>query len=234
MPVKTRRRVYGLDAFALSLSGLSRLDARPVTFSVQLTGRTPSSLQRYRPRQREVLLRESLKRQLQRLTRRFPEAGFSSRGKRKASWTADGALPARRIRALAGRPEVQYVTVDSIKGRRKRRQRPSQHWYCVWGLVAIQIEGRVKGMVDVEDRLVLVKAHDPDDARDRLRREWSDYGKPYMNPYGYLVRWRLVGVRDVYEIMTDAIDPRGTEVYSRLRTERMKREYRWVPKRGGV
>jgi hypothetical protein len=104
----------------------------------------------------------------------------------------------------------------------------------VWGLVAIQIEGRAKGMVDVEDRLVLVKAHDADDAPRRLRREWSRYAKPYLNPYGYLVRWQLVSVRDIYAVMGDAINPHGTEVYSRLRAERMKREYRWLPARRGV
>ena len=29
-------------------------------------------------------------------------------------------------------------------------------WFCVWGVVAIQIEGQGNGTVDLEDRLVLV------------------------------------------------------------------------------
>jgi len=31
-----------------------------------------------------------------------------------------------------------------------------------------------------------------------------------------------------------ALDPQGTEVYSRLRAERMKPEYRWLTRKQGV
>jgi len=101
----------------------------------------------------------------------------------------------------------------------------------VRGIVAIQIEGRKNGLVGVEDRFVLVKAYDHHDARRRLRNEWSRYAEPYMNSQGYLVRWKLISVRDVYAVMMDSIDPRGTEVYSRLHDERMKPEYRWSGRR---
>jgi len=85
-------------------------------------------------------------------------------------------------------------------------------------------------MVDIEDRLVLVKAFDASDARRRLRHEWAEYATPYLNPYGSLVRWQLVSVRDVYPLTQDELDPRGTEVYSQLRTEKMKPAYHWSPR----
>ena len=102
------------------------------------------------------------------------------------------------------------------------------------GVVAIQIEGRTQGKVDVEDRFVLVKPYDAKDARRRLRQEWSNYARPYLNPYGYLVRWQLVSVRDIYAVTQEELDPRGTEVYSRLRAEKMKPEYRWLPRKRSV
>ena len=58
------------------------------------------------------------------------------------------------------------------------------------------------------------------------------YAEPYMNPDGYLVRWQLISIHDVYALFDEALDPRGTEVYSKLRTVRMRPEYRWRPKRG--
>ena len=232
--MRASQRIYGLECYGLNPAELRRLNGTPVRFSVQLTGRRLPGLLRLKPSERDARLRMTLGRQLRGLVERFPEAGLRPRDQQRASWTADGELPARRIPALATRPELQYVSIHAIKGRRKQRQPPSESWFCVWGLVAIQVEGRVRGMVDVEDRLVLVKARSSKHARQKLRGEWRDYGKPYMNPHGYLVRWHLVSVIGVYDTNLDSIDPDGTEVYSRLRTKRLTAEYRWSPKRLGV
>jgi hypothetical protein len=50
---------------------------------------------------------------------------------------------------------------------------------------------------------------------------------PKENRYGQLVRWQLVEVLDVYELFDDEISPKGTEVFSRLRSRRMKPAYAW-------
>jgi hypothetical protein len=97
----------------------------------------------------------------------------------------------------------------------------------VWGVVAVQVEGQRSGNVTVEDRLVLVKAFDAQDAVNCLRPEWERYAEPYLNPKGQLVRWKLVGIQDVYEVYDESFSPKGAEVYSRLRTVRMKPEYEW-------
>ena len=116
-------------------------------------------------------------------------------------------------------------------GLRKKRQTPRDHWFCVRGKVAIQIEGQTRGRVTLEDRFVLVKASNPKNAQQRLAREWRAYAEPYLNSDGCAVRWKLIGIENVYELTEDDIDPHGTEVYSQLRYERMKQEYRW-PRKG--
>jgi len=125
-----------------------------------------------------VKLRAALKQQFKQLAQHFPEALLKSRDERRGSWTLDGTLPARKMWAFASRPEVQGLTIHSIDGRRRIARRPTLGWFCVWGVVAIQIEGRTQGKVDVEDRFVLVKAYDAKDARRRLRQEWSNYARP--------------------------------------------------------
>lgn len=128
----------------------------------------------------------------------------------------------------ASRPQVNHLMLDTVEGRRKRLRRSGLGWFSVLGVVAIQVEGQVKDSLDLEDRLMLVKANDPEDAQRRLQRMWSRYAEPYMTPGGYLVRWQLISVRDVYTL---AIDPRGTGVYSKLRRARMQPEYRWRPEK---
>jgi Domain of unknown function (DUF4288) len=222
-------RVHGLDDFRLTLADLTRLGDRPVRLSVQLVGQSVSALRHLRPTQRDARLRKALANQLERLKRRFQTISFVSRGKRKASWTIDAIVPARRVLELASKPEVKHVQLDTIEGRRKKPSRRGPSWFCVWGVVAVQIEEQSKGLITLEDRLVLVRANDPDEAQRKLQREWSNYARPYLNPYGYLVRWQLINVRDVYELYEDQLDPRGTEVFSRLRKVRLRPEYRWRP-----
>ena len=131
----------------------------------------------------------------------------------------------------ASRPQVNHLMLDTVEGRRKRLRRSGLGWFSVLGVVAIQVEGQVKDSLDLEDRLMLVKANDPEDAQRRLQRMWSRYAEPCMTPAGYLVRWQLISVRDVYTLPDEAIDPRGTEVYSKLRRARMQPEYRWRPEK---
>jgi len=131
----------------------------------------------------------------------------------------------------ASRPQVNHLMLDTVEGRRKRLRRSGLGWFSVLGVVAIQVEGQVKDSLDLEDRLMLVKANDPEDAQRRLQRMWSRYAEPCMNSAGYLVRWQLISVRDVYTLPDEAIDPRGTEVYSKLRRARMQPEYRWRPEK---
>jgi len=228
-----RPRIVGLDDFGLTPARLSRLGPRLVRVSIDLRGKPVASLWPLPPRQRDAALRETLARQLERLRRAFPEIEFVSRGKDKPSWTIDAAVPADRVVELADSRPVKSLMLETIEGRRKRVRQAGLSWFCVWGVVAIQIEERVKGSLPVEDRLVLVKANDCEDAKGRLQRMWSRYAEPSMNPDGYLVRWQLIGIRDVYELFDRAIASHGTEVYSRLRTVRMRPEYCWRPEKRG-
>jgi hypothetical protein len=221
--------IHGLKEFRLTAAGLERLGARRVTFSVQLTGLPLRKLKPLSPRRRDATLRATLKQQLAGLKRRFPEADLTSRNT-KGSWTLDGSLPASGVRQLAERSEVSDLSIKTIDGRSSARPTKAKGgWFCVWGVVAIQVEGQRSGTLTVEDRFVLVRAFDAENAVDQLAPEWREYGKPYLNPEGYMVRWHLVEIKDVFGLHDDRLSPAGTEVYSRLRTAKLKPEYRWLP-----
>jgi hypothetical protein len=222
--------VYRLDSYGLTLAGLTRLGARQVHATVQLSGKTARELSPLRPTDRQRVVRETLIRQLTRLQQSFPEATLAPRNRRKP-WTIDATLPARKLAALAAAQSVAYVFITAIDGRVATPGKPALRWFCVWGVVAIQVEGQTSGMMTLEDRLMAVHAYDPEDAKRRLAPMWREYAEPYLNPAGELVRWQLVAIQDVYEGYDEVLDPRGSEIYSRLRRVRLKPEYRWSPQR---
>ena len=96
--------------------------------------------------------------------------------------------------------------------------------------MALQIEGQTKGLQDVEDRIVVVRAYSEDDAVRRLEREWELYAAPYVNTEGLLVRFQMEEILDV-GLLDREIDPAGDEVYSTFSRRRMKPEYEWHPRR---
>ena len=77
----------------------------------------------------------------------------------------------------------------------------------------------------------MVKASSFEDAEKRLLPQFQEYGSPYLNPYGYMARWKFEKVLDVYEVGDEKIDPTGVEVFSVLNRRRLKPEYFWKPTR---
>jgi hypothetical protein len=171
---------------------------------------------------------------LNRLRRRWPDAGIGARGNGREPWTLNAVVPASAVARVAAEQGVSHVWIYKVRGLRRKQAKRQLAYFCVWGSVAIQVEGRSHGLIDVEDRLMLVRALTEEDAKRRLMRHWREYAQPYLNSQGEMVRWQLVEVLDVYELCESEIDPAGTEVYSRIRPRRMKAAYVWKPRIKGA
>jgi hypothetical protein len=74
---------------------------------------------------------------------------------------------------------------------------------------------------------VIVRAISLEDAEKKVQPEFQQYGTPYLNSHGFMVRWAYERILDVYEIIDEKIDTPGTEIFSVLARRRMKPEYRW-------
>ena len=132
-------RIIGLDAFGLTGAALLRLGPPPVRLSIQLTAETMSKLWHLRPKQRDATLRETLAKPLHHLRRDFPAVELVSRGKDKPSWTIDAVVPQISYLPWQADGTSRTLMIDTIEGRRPRVRRPSLAWFCVSGVVAIQI-----------------------------------------------------------------------------------------------
>lgn len=228
--------VSGLEEYGLTMESLRRLGSREVRIRVgfKWPGLTPKflalPLAERRPemdrRQREAL----------RLARaRWPEGAVERVGSPRAPFGFKVTLRADQVSAVTRHRAYSFVDVISISGRTARkltRKLPPEtmlEWYAVRARIAIQIEGQRKGMQSIEDRIVLVKAWSFKDAEARLASEWKAYAKPYLIQSGARARWALEEIVDVYATMETKLYPKGTEVYSKLASRRMRRKYEWHP-----
>jgi hypothetical protein len=222
--------LLGLDDYRLAVRDLRRLGERPVEISFSLRPPDVKPLFPLAPEERNERLRSFLDGAFERVRSRWPGGEIVPRGD-GLPWTSDSVVAARDLPRVLRFPELSDIFVKRIRGLRKRRRPRRLSFYAVRARVAIEVEGQTEGLQSVEDRIVLVRALSAEDAERRLAPEWEFYTEPYLNPDGEMVRWHLEEIVDVYDLDSDEIDPRGTEVYSHLSRRRVRPDLAWHPRR---
>jgi hypothetical protein len=142
-----------------------------------------------------------------------------------------GEVSVSDIPAIAQMDVVASIQVKKTNGERIKRRtvsKPKRRYYCVKMTVAIQVEGRVRGMQGIEERYVLFKACTENEAVAKAKEAALAYAKPYLNSTGELVRWKVESFGDVYEVVPD--NPRdfdGAEVFSILKNRKLTPNRAW-------
>ncbi len=226
--MKTERRIFGLSDFGLSPSEVSASRAM-AEISIQQSVPITSRLRALPPRRRLEALDAELQHGLDRIRKVLATARLRVRGRKQRPWTIEATVPLCVVPRLLKLRTVGHVDLSAVRGRVRRRPRPRLAWFAVWAEVAIQVEGCTTGLTDIEDRLMLVRAWSSEDAERRLEGEWKRYAAPYLNARGELVRWQKIRTREVYGLMDSTINPKGTEVFSKLRGARITEALRWPP-----
>ncbi|MBI5928323.1 MAG: DUF4288 domain-containing protein [Chloroflexi bacterium] len=141
-------------------------------------------------------------------------------------------LDAAELPKLVAIDGIMMVTILEIEGLKpiKQRERKRLEWYIVQARFIWEVEDQTQGMQMVEDQMLLVRAYDFNDAEQRLQQKFIEYGEPYLNSDGEMVRIRLDCVLDVFETnIIDKVDPKGEEIFYTIKHRRMRPEYEWHP-----
>jgi hypothetical protein len=128
------------------------------------------------------------------------------------------------------------IFIESIQGATKIKEQKKDVFFCVKTIFQIQIEGKTKGMQDYEERHILVKAQNQEAAEKKLLKAFKIYETPYLNPYGEFVRWKFESFDDWYspetEEMVDIGRLGGVEVFSKIKTRKLKTKNIWTVRKG--
>lgn len=110
-----------------------------------------------------------------------------------------------------------------------KKKHNGNSYFCFKVIFQVQVKGKKKGIQTIEDRFMLVKAANLEKAEAKIKKEFKDYEKPYLNPYGELVRWKFESIEESFQtFIVDKNDfNKPVEVFSKLRTRRLKKENIW-------
>jgi hypothetical protein len=237
MDRKRRPIVIGLDAYGLAPEGLYRLGEVPVEVEAHIRNSPdvyPSharfrKLLAWSPEERRAAVRRWRIRHHDKLCAAlspyvFAVLRFNGDPVGVRVW-----LPAKDVRRVFTGDEIECVKVLRIKGTRRKRvvAVKTPKWFAVKARFAKQIEGETKGMQTYEDRIVLVLARSSEEAEHKAMREFRQYEAPSLTTIGHFYRWGFEAILDIYDLYENAINPEGTEVYSEIKTRRMKPAYKW-------
>lgn len=227
---KNRVPIYGLEEFGLNLKKLVALGARPVRLHVYFRYTVDEAkLFSLTPAERKQKVEQADRKSFLAVQRQWPTRKFECIGKKNSPYGIKGIVEAKKVLALQEVSQLAGIWIDTIPGykrRPKQKERARQRWFAVQARFAVQIEEQTTGRQTYEDRIVLVKAVSADQAQKKLKRSFEEYGRPYLNRDGYMVRWIFENILNIYELLEDKIDPKGTEVFSVLGGRRLKPEHR--------
>lgn len=128
---------------------------------------------------------------------------------------------------------MDSIWIESVDHAKKIRldEVIADKYYCIKMTVVIDLEGLVARKQKIETRFVLIKAKTSDDAYEKLDKRRDEYTHRYLNSDGRFVRWKIDSFDDCYE--TDITCPEdldkeeGVEVYSKLKTRKVKSHHVW-------
>jgi len=148
--------------------------------------------------------------------------------RRRRACAIEGDLPAKKLHLLerlVGVAHIQVMAVEGIRERQHRREPAEPSWFAVRSIVAIEVEGRRRGLQGIDDRITLMRAKSEEEAKRRYARSVARAHEPYLNALDEIVRWKLDSiVRVVCAVDVPAdVDLDGAEVFWELRNRRVPR-----------
>lgn len=126
---------------------------------------------------------------------------------------------------------IDFIFIDKMNGAKKKKYKKELEFFCVRMTVLIQVEGVSSGMQTYEDRFVLIKAKDFEDAYKKLEKQEQVYVKPFLNTDMQLVRWKIISYDDCYSTgvtnLEEFNNKEGVEVFSKLGRRKINSSNTW-------
>lgn len=186
-----------------------------------------------KPKERRKKIDQELKESLNKLISLSLFDQFKVTGTKKSPRVLKTKVKFSALRKLSKLDYISLISVGSVDHAIKIEvhQAPVDKYFCVKMTAVIEIEGVSSKRQSIEQRFVIIRAKTSDEAYEKLEAQRDDYTHTYLNSDGRLVRWRIDSFDNCYETdikkPKDIDDPEGIEVYSKLKSRKVKTPVVW-------
>jgi len=180
-------KIFGLEDFAISDTDLANqyADKRfgiSISFSYYPN---VESLKPLTPKQRRLVVCGYLRDQFKVVKDNYPTSDYQIKGTRFKPWGITGQLTGQQLAELQSNDKIKSIWVEQVEGLEKIEKEiraepescPLPFYMSVTGLFVAEFDGldATTGVQLTEERIVLVKALDWDEAKKKARAEFDKY-----------------------------------------------------------
>lgn len=225
-------KISGINEFNISKKELKN---SKIEMTVRIHIRYPryDKWLKFRPKIRKNKIDSALKQNFKLLKKNSLGKKFELIGKKNSPRGIEIQLnynELKKIRNLDFIDSTYVVDIDRID-KKKLKLENRKRFFSVKARVAIQIEGVKRGKQKYENRILIIKAKSFESAAKKLKREFKEYQKPYLNSDGRLVRWKLEKFIDFFETdvykSDDFNGKSGIEIFSVLKERKLTSNLIW-------
>lgn len=212
-------------------------DKRKANVSIHLKYPATKELIKYSPGERRNKIKKELKINFKKLIDTKLFENYVLIGTASKPNGIKTKVPYSVLKKVSRLDVVGTVYINAISQAKKIKPAVNPYtFYCVKMTIAIEIEGRKKGVQTIEERFVLVKANSFDSAYKKVEKQKKKYAEPYLNLHGELVRWKIESLDDCFATdinsPEDLNNPEGVEIFSTLKKRRLTAKHAWDGKIG--
>lgn len=139
----------------------------------------------------------------------------------------------KELLSLNEEASIEHISILTKSNTDTSESSTEEHYFAIMARFAIQVENKMKGLQNFEDRILLIKASSQENAAQKLRESFKNYEEPYLNPKGELVRWKFETFLESYETHYTSLEDMqkdesvGIELFSTLKTRRLNAQGIW-------
>ena len=189
------------------------------------------SIIKYQPKKRKQKIELELKKQYDFLKAKLPKGKTKRLGAKNKPSGIKLSLKYKDLVKLKKLNCISFVSVSNIDGFQKKEATLVKPFFSVKVRIIIQIENQKKGWQEYEDRIVIIQAKSLKKAEKKVLKKLKKEEITYLNPFGYLVKWKVEKVLDCYhsfiEDKSEFDFKGGTEVFSRIKRRKFKKSKGW-------
>lgn len=219
----------------LGIANITELDSFADHLDIRIHLKYPiySDLLCLEPKERIKVIRQRKRENFKTLVKFFNKRKYKRIGSKIAPDGLEINCSKKELIQLNKEERIEHISILINTKTSATTPAPIASFFAVKTRFAIQIENRQRGLQTYEDRLLLIKATSGKEAEKKLKKGFKVYEKPYLNPYGELVRWKFEEFVDRYETSYSTLEDmiidgeEGIEIFSTLKRRRLNKERIW-------
>ncbi|MFD3001942.1 DUF4288 domain-containing protein [Pontibacter toksunensis] len=188
------------------------------------------------PEERKAIIREFLQQQYASLKKDFTLTNIKLANKRTEPRLLEAQMKMKDVYDLKEKEYVHHVRVKEMEGVERltseedNEEKPDL-FYAVKARYAILIEGITSGLQTYEERIVLLKAKNEEEAEKKALDILPKQEEPFLNSdkrYVWFKFEEIIDIQEMYARELKDLDKDGIELYSERKDRRMKPGDEWL------